>query len=82
MTPIEQFVGAIAVVFVPLLSAIAAVIWRSSAKLRDNTNAVARLAGAIEGTAIDVGIERRVRVLEDWKVREDTRKELKAGTDD
>lgn len=56
----------IAGVFV-LIVPITVGLWKGSKRLSDNTAAVSHLANVVEGTTTGLGLQARVRALEDWR---------------
>ena len=56
-------IGILVVFVVPTFAA----LWRFATRVRDNTTAVEHLAAVVEGSANAIGLNNRVRALEDWR---------------
>lgn len=66
MTPTQTLLAVAGVIMVPLVVIVGA-LWRFANKVRDNTTEVAHLVLTVEGTTNALGLNARVRALEDWR---------------
>lgn len=81
-TILAAIIAGVFVIIVPVVVG----LWKGSKRLSDNTAAVSHLANVVEGTTTGLGLQARVRALEDWRTateaieraRTITREEIKA----